>query len=267
MRRALEESNSFASEATIRVVYAVGNLACKGSCGRRAKLEAMIDRRTFLLRSGSGIALAAIPEAAQAAAAGAAHHQPAPKQALAELLDGNRRFASDRAICPPHSRQRAELAQAQNPFAIVVSCSDSRVPVETIFDQPPGAIFGVRVAGNFVDEHGLGSIEYAVASFGSPLVLILGHTGCGAIKATVEFVKSGTAQPPHIQSLIRAIEPAATATKGPGDWVARATARNVTDTIDAIASRSPIVHAAIASGKLSTAAGIYDLHSGIVKLI
>ncbi|HEY5340884.1 MAG TPA: carbonic anhydrase, partial [Candidatus Aquilonibacter sp.] len=226
----------------------------------------MFDRRTFLLRSGAGIALAAVPASVQAAAP-APGGQPAPHQALAELLAGNRRFAADQAICPPHSRRRAELAAGQNPFAIVVSCSDSRVPVETIFDQPPGAVFGVRVAGNFVDEHGLGSIEYAVASFHSPLLLILGHTECGAVKATVEYVKNAAAQPPHIQSLIDATEPAAVATKGAGDWVAAATARNVRDTMAAVAVRSTIASDARGSGKLAIAGGIYDLHTGTVRIL
>ncbi len=226
----------------------------------------MFNRRTFLLRSGAGIALAAVPASVQAAAPPPGG-QPDPHHALAELLAGNRRFAADQAICPPHSRRRAELAAGQNPFAIVVSCSDSRVPVETIFDQPPGAVFGVRVAGNFVDEHGLGSIEYAVASFHSPLLLILGHTECGAVKATVDFVKKGTTQPPHIQSLVDAIEPAARATKGEGDWVARATARNVRDTMAAVIARSTIAGEARTAGRLAIAGGIYDLHTGLVTIL
>ena len=226
-----------------------------------------IDRRAFLLRSGAGIALAGIPNAALAAATGATLAHPSASDALATLLEGNRRFATDTTICAPVTPRRLELAAGQNPFAIVVSCSDSRVPVERVFDQPPGSIFGIRLAGNVVDELGLGSIEYAVASFASPLILVLGHTACGAVKATVEFVKEGAAQPGHIQSIIEAIAPAARDTESHADWVAAATGRNVHATIGALALRSKIVASAAKSGALTMAGGIYDLHSGKVRII
>ena len=174
---------------------------------------------------------------------------------------------ADRAVCPPLTARRLELAEGQSPFAIVVSCSDSRVPVETIFDQTPGNIFGVRLAGNFIDTSGLGSIEYSVAVLKSSLILVLGHTHCGAVKATIGYVKDRTKQPGSIQSLVDAILPAATATKGdPGDWLENATLRNVQDGVTAIHARSPIVAAAIASGTLAIAGGIYDLHSGRVRI-
>ena len=225
----------------------------------------MHDRRSFLIRIGSGLALAATPGALAAAPSTAA--QPTTHQALETLVAGNRRFARDESIPIRHSLRRAELAAGQNPFAIVVSCSDSRVPVETVFDQPPGAVFGVRVAGNFVDGHGLGSIEYAVASFSSPLILVLGHTACGAVKATVQYAKDGAAQPGHIQSLVDAILPAARATEGESDWVASATQQNVRDNMRALAARSTIVRDAVASGKTAIAGGIYDLANGTVTLL
>jgi len=219
------------------------------------------DRRTFLLQAGSGLALAAAPDAAAAMA-------PDAKFALQTLLEGNRRFVADRAACPPLTARRLELASGQQPFAIIVSCSDSRVPVEIVFDQIPGNIFGIRLAGNFVDEHGLGSIEYSVASFASSLILVLGHTDCGAVKATVKYVKEGTSQPGHIQSLVDALAPAAKASKNaPGDWVANATAQNVRDNVAGLHARSTIVGGAVSDGKLSIAGGIYHLHTGEVTII
>ncbi len=188
---------------------------------------------------------------------------------LRELLAGNARFVADRAACPPLTARRLELARGQEPFAIIVSCSDSRVPVETIFDQPPGNIFGVRVAGNFVDEHGLGSIEYAIAALHASLIFVLGHTACGAVKAAVEYVEKGTKQPGHIQSLVEAIAPAARASE-PGDtrgWIARATEGNVHDTIAALARRSTIVATGLRDEKLAIAGGVYDLHSGRVEIV
>jgi carbonic anhydrase len=225
-----------------------------------------VDRRSFLLRAGAGLALAGSP-VESLAASGPTLPQPSAHEALATLLAGNARFLADKATCPPLTARRLELANGQNPFAIVVSCSDSRVPVETVFDQPPGSIFGVRVAGNFVDTHGLGSIEYSVASFKSPLILVLGHSACGAVKATVQFLKDGTKQPGDIQSLIDAIAPSARAADHNGDWVANATARNVHDTIAALASRSSIVASALKAGELAIAGGVYDLHSGKVTVI
>jgi carbonic anhydrase len=221
----------------------------------------MYERRTFLLSAASGLAMVAMPETA--------HAMPtAAKTALATLMDGNARFVADRAACPPLTARRLEIAQGQSPFAIIVSCSDSRVPVETIFDQVPGNIFGIRVAGNFVDDHGLGSIEYSVASFASSLILVLGHTDCGAVKATVKYVKEGTTQPSHIQSLLVAIAPAVKASKHlAGDWVANATVQNVHDNIAGLPGRSPIVHDALQSGKLAIAGGVYDLHSGHVSIV
>ncbi len=136
-----------------------------------------------------------------------------------------------------------------------------------MFDQPPGSIFGVRVAGNFVDTHGLGSIEYSVVSFKSPLILVLGHSACGAVKATVQFLKDGTKQPGDIQSLIEAIAPSARAADHGGDWVAHATARNVHDSIATLGARSNIVAGAVKAGDLAIAGGVYDLYSGKVTVI
>ncbi len=222
------------------------------------------NRRRFLESAGFGLAAAAFSgqDRVNAAVPGSA------KDALGKLMAGNARFVADKATCPPLTSRRLELAEGQSPFAIILSCSDSRVPVETIFDQIPGNIFGVRVAGNFLDDNGLGSIEYSVAVLKSSLILVLGHTHCGAVKAAVEYVKNGTVQPGSIQSLVRAIAPAAQATRNAtGDWLQSAIAKNVHDTMSALMARSAIVSGAVKAGSLAIAGGVYDLHSGKVSPI
>lgn len=204
-----------------------------------------------------------------AARASAAVGAPAttPDRALHDLQAGNARFVAGNPTCGDLSNRRAQLVGGQSPFAIVVSCSDSRVPVETVFDQEPGHIFGVRIAGNFVTTEGLGSIEYAIAELKSPLLLVLGHDSCGAVKAAIEYVKNGTTFPGHIQSLAQALAPAAKRSKSPDDWLAKAIVRNVRDTIASLPSRSTIVAEAVSSHKLRVVGGVYALSSGKVTLV
>lgn len=222
------------------------------------------SRRSFLAAAGLGIAAALTAESRLVAAP----LHPEAQKGLDALMAGNARFVADKAVCPPLTARRLELAQAQHPFAIIVSCSDSRVPVETVFDQIPGNIFGVRIAGNFVDDNGLGSIEYSVAVLQSSLILVLGHTHCGAVKATVQYVKDGTTQPSHIQHLVDAIAPAARAAKGkPGDWVENACVGNVKANVATLGSRSPILAKALAARTLSIAGGVYDLETGRVTIV
>ncbi|HET9028935.1 MAG TPA: carbonic anhydrase [Candidatus Aquilonibacter sp.] len=221
------------------------------------------SRRLFLAGSLGTLGVLAASRPVSSAAL-----HPEARNALDTLMAGNARFVADRAICPPLTARRLELAEGQSPFAIVVSCSDSRVPVETVFDQIPGNIFGVRVAGNFVDEHGLGSIEYSVAVLKSTLILVLGHTHCGAVKATVQYVKDAKPQPSHIQSLVNAIEPAAKAAKGePGDWVENATIANVKESVANLPRRSTIVEKAVSAKQLSIAGGVYHLDTGRVTIV
>lgn len=218
------------------------------------------DRRTFLLSASVGLALAAAPPAAGAASHGTSHTS---KSALDELMAGNARFVADKAICPPLTARRLELAEEQNPFAIIVSCSDSRVPVETIFDQIPGNIFGIRVAGNFLERAGTGSIEYGVAALKAPLILILGHSGCGAVKAALAYLTSNEKQPGSIQYLVEEIAPAI---KGTHD-MHHAVAANVRAAMHDLPKRSSIVADAVSAGHAQIAGGVYDLHSGAVTLL
>ena len=184
---------------------------------------------------------------------------PAEKDAaLARLLEGNGRYVEGHPHAARASAHRVELADAQRPFAVVLGCSDSRVPVETIFDQGPGDLFVIRLAGNIVTAEGLASIEYAIEFLGSGLVIVLGHTGCGAVQAAISVAESGAYPPGHIGLLAEAIAPS-TRDAHPVEANARASAR-------ALVGRSSIVRAAVARG-VRVLAAIYDLHTGRVTLL
>ena len=126
------------------------------------------------------------------------------------LIEGNKRFVSDKNVTPDITLpRRTELAKGQHPFAVIVSCSDSRVPPEHVFNQGLGNLFVVRVAGNVLDAIELGSVEYAVEHLGAKLIVVMGHEKCGAVKAAVD----GSEVPPNIQAIAAKIQPAVAAAK------------------------------------------------------
>ncbi len=185
-------------------------------------------------------------------------------EALAFLRAGNARFVAGPARADWSTSD--DPGAGQQPFAIVLGCSDSRVPIETIFDQVPGRIFVVRVAGNFLNDANVGSIEFGIAVLKARLVLVLGHTKCGAVGAAVEWAREGISQPGHIGSLVEAIAPAVEATRRqPGDWVANAVVENVRRNVEALSSGSKIVADAVAAGDAAVLGGLYDLGSGAVS--
>ncbi len=185
--------------------------------------------------------------------------------ALARLEAGNARFA---AGTPQHAEMTARalaLENGQSPYAVVLGCSDSRVPIEIVFDQEPGDLFVVRVAGNFLNDDNLASVEFGVALLGAKLVVVLGHTRCGALTAAVDYCRSGTLPPGHIAKLVESLAPIARAAQSlPGDWVANAIERNVAANVAALTALSPILAAAVAAGEVEVAGGIYDLGTGRV---
>jgi len=189
---------------------------------------------------------------------------PAPSvdadAALAKLKEGNARFSSSKVSQgKPTAAKRAETAQAQHPFAIVLGCADSRTAPEIVFDQNIGDLFVVRTAGNLVDEHALGSIEYAVDHLGVRLIVVLGHTRCGAVTAALA---SDTA-PGHVQSLVRDIQPAVKAAKGKDgnvtDLTAAENARLMAAKIRNEASLGEFAK------EVRIISGVYDLDTGKVE--
>ena len=190
----------------------------------------------------------------------------APSDAISKLKEGNGRYTSGNLQHPGQTTERrAELAKSQYPFATIVSCSDSRVPPEIVFDQGLGDLFVVRVAGNVIDDHGLGSIEYSVDHLGVRLIAVLGHQSCGAVKAARETIAARSKAPGHIQSLVAAIQPAVEATAN-ADLEATIKA-NVNDVVRALRSSTPILKAKGDSGGVRVIGGYYSLDTGAVSFL
>lgn len=186
-------------------------------------------------------------------------------EALKLLMEGNRRFVAGKT----NSRsgevaRRAELATSQSPYAIIVSCSDSRVGPELVFDQTLGDIFVVRTAGEVIADPGLGSIEYAVEHLHSPLIVVLGHERCGAVAAAV----AADSAPGHIDAIVKALQPAVESTKGhPGDAVDNAVRANVLDVVHQLETCQPILAEFAHEGKLKVVGAYYDLDTGEVSVL
>src|SRR6266436_3254339 len=204
-----------------------------------------------------------------AQAADPAHsEQPAvaPAEAISKLKEGNGRYTSGNLQHPGQTTERrAELIKSQHPFAVIVSCSDSRVPPEIVFDQGLGDLFIFRVAGNVIDDHGLGSIEYAVDHLNVRLIVVLGHQSCGAVQAAKETIAAKGKAPGHIESLVTAIKPAVEAT-AKGDLEATIKA-NVKDVVQALRSSTPILKAKVDSGDLRVVGAYYNLDTGAVTFL
>jgi carbonic anhydrase len=193
-----------------------------------------------------------------------------PDQALERLREGNARFVAGQQTPSDLRAEVRATATGQHPFGVVLSCLDSRVPVETVFDQGIGDLFVGRVAGNIVDDQMLGSIEFATAAAGSKLVVVMGHTACGAVKGACDNVDLG-----HINALVEAIRPSVEAETPEGETcnssdselVNRVSAHNVTRTIDEIRERSEILRELEASGQIRIVGAIYSLETGQVDFM
>jgi carbonic anhydrase len=190
----------------------------------------------------------------------------APAEAISKLKEGNGRYTGGSLQHPGQTTdRRTELGNVQHPFAVIVSCSDSRVPPEIVFDQGLGDLFIVRVAGNVMNDEGLGSIEYAVDHLGSRLILVLGHQRCGAVDAAKQTIAAKGKAPGHIQSLVTAIKPAVEATaKDDLDTTIKANVKNV---VQALRSSTPILKAEVDSGKIQVVGGYYSLDTGAVTFL
>lgn len=184
-------------------------------------------------------------------------------ESIKKLKDGNERYITGK---PTHQNQtsarRTEVAKGQKPFAVVITCSDSRVPPEILFDQGIGDLFVIRTAGNILDDIGLGSIEYAVEHLHVPLVVVLGHERCGAVSATVE----GGEAPGHIKALVsnimRAVEKARSKK---GDLLENSIKQNVENVVEQISKSKPILEEFVHEKKIKVIGARYDLDDGAVS--
>lgn len=186
--------------------------------------------------------------------------------ALAALRDGNARYVSGKPNAwHADANKRTALNEGQRPYACVVTCSDSRVPPEILFDQTLGEIFVIRLAGNVISPEAVGSVEYAVAHLNVPVVIVLGHTSCGAVKAAI--ADPNITGPIH--SLVNRITPAVTAAKRKGfndaDVCTAAISENARMGAEILVQESRPIEAALNHGRLALLSAIYDLHSGEVR--
>ena len=221
-----------------------------------------------LVAVAAGLVVVRVPLAHAASAAPAG---PPADEALQRLLDGNQRFVKGEATSP---RRRPDdfrpLAEGQQPMAVIVGCADSRVSPELLFDQGVGDLFVVRVAGNVVSGAGppvKGSIEYGVAELGVSLVMVLGHSECGAVKAAIKHLNDKDPLPGALGLLVNSIRPAVVKAKGmPGDPLENSIRANVGIGVGLLRTLQPIVGPAVKRGQVKVVGAMYDLRTGRVTL-
>jgi len=222
------------------------------------------SRRRFLQMGATGAAVGWLTKGLGLTATPRAWAQStlSPDTALTELMDGNKRFTSGRLT---HNEQdlailKQKTVEKQEPFAAVLSCADSRVPVEVVFDQSIGHIFVTRVAGNVVTPEIIGSLEYGAAVLGTKVILVMGHSGCGAVKATIQ----GKGVPGQISSLFPHIQPAVG--QGGADLEA-ATKANAKIQAALLREASTVISGLVKEGNLKVVAGYYNLATGALELV
>lgn len=205
--------------------------------------------------------------------AAAVHHADpsegvSPEVALGWLKNGNTRYLKHKLRKDGQSQiDRDRLANGQKPHTIVLSCSDSRVPPELLFDQKLGEIFVIRTAGESLDNSGIASIEYALEHLGSQLILVMGHSSCGAVKAALSTLKGGDAGSPALNYLVKDLHPHLSSFKDkePSKYVKTESTINARGVAKDLVDRSKIIADKVTSGKLQIKTALYDIESGVVK--
>ena len=229
--------------------------------------------RRDMLRLAAGAGLAGLGLAAglrSARAAGGAATMLTSDEALGALKAGNSRFVNEPEVCMRNLYERRdEVAEHQAPWASILSCADSRVPPELIFGGLAlGELFVARNAGNLADKGVVGTLEYGAAVLGSPLIVVLAHTRCGAVDAACKVVTQNATFPGLIGPMINPILPAALAVRdAPGDFVTNAAKESARRTAKGLGSLSTICSEAVSAGRVKIVSGIYDLASGEVTYL
>lgn len=190
-----------------------------------------------------------------------------PDVALERLVGGNKRYQKGLARRHDFVAEREALVGGQNPYAGILSCADSRIAPEYAFDSSRGDLFVCRVAGNFVSPENIASFEFAVEMLKTPLLLVLGHESCGAVKSAISSVNSNSTLPGHLPYLVTALTPAVKAVSGkPGDELENATKENVRLSVEALKSATPLLSAAVTDKRVKVVGGIYRLATGQVEI-
>ncbi|MES2943724.1 MAG: carbonic anhydrase [Pseudomonadota bacterium] len=189
--------------------------------------------------------------------------------ALKRLMQGNERYVSNKPVQRDFSAGRVARTKTQKPIVAILSCADSRVAPELAFDQSLGDVFVVRVAGNIVNDDGLASLEYAVSFLGVPLVMVLGHSNCGAVDAAIKVLKENIVLPGHLPGLIDAIKPAVEKARqsSPEALLPAAIKQNVIHNVERITGSAPVLAGLTQNKTIKVVGGIYDLATGRVSLV
>lgn len=193
-----------------------------------------------------------------------------PESVLQSLKDGNKRFASNSLTARDHSAMVRDAARGQFPKAVILSCLDSRIPVEDVFDRGIGDLFVARVAGNFVNTDILGSMEFGCRVMGAKLILVMGHESCGAINGAIDKVQLG-----NITSMLTNIRPAVDRSKNfEGEqvssnpaFVERVTHENILHAIETVRNNSPILKEMESKGEIKIIGGYYNMHTGVITFL
>ncbi|WP_420335340.1 carbonic anhydrase [Roseibium sp.] len=219
--------------------------------------------------AGAGLALSSAALAQTVPGSADTARPASPGEALKLLKEGNARYVANTPINTDHSLDRAKRSAGQKPFAAVVACSDSRVAPEIIFDQGLGDIFVVRVAGNFINEDGLASLEFGAAALGVQVIVVLGHTACGAVDATIQSIEDRTLPPGHLPSLVEAIRPAVydVMPEEPADLLSAAIEQNARLNADKASRSGPVLSELKEAGKLVSVPAVYDIATGKVDFL
>lgn len=194
------------------------------------------------------------------------------EEALQALMEGNKRFVNSKKKGPRRGDKcRVEAAAGQNPFVAILACADSRVAPEIIFDQGIGDLFVVRVAGNIVDpsNYGIqGSLEFGVLALGASLIMVLGHSECGAVAGAITAIQDGTQFPGSINNIVQTIEPAVEKAKGKkGNLLHNSIISNVQIGVDKLNNSDPLISDLVKKGKVKVVGANYDLKTGEAKLV
>lgn len=230
--------------------------------------HALQSRRHFLEASLGLFALSAMAPLRAFADASPPQNAISPDSALRRLLDGNARYVGNKLDAKDFAAGRAARTKAQYPIAAILSCADSRVAPELVFDQGPGDLFVVRVAGNYLSGDSLASLEYAVSVLKVPLIMVLGHTECGAIKAAINEIKEPHPLPGRIWDIVDAVRPGIvnTVKTGGDNMVFDAIGANVDYNVSRVTTAQPVVSEAVRSGNIKVVGGVYELATGKVLM-
>ncbi|PTR16531.1 carbonic anhydrase [Nitrosospira sp. Nsp2] len=249
---------------------------CEDNNHQRVGPRPDVNRRILLklgTASALGLGLAGIGVKATLASDGR-RSPPLPENVLSadaafeRLMEGNARYVAGQSTPLNFSADRAALVTGQNPYATILSCSDSRVSPEFCFDEQRGDLFVARVAGNYLTTDFVATLEYASVVLHTPLIMVLGHQACGAVRAAINAVDNHEQFPGHIQSIASALAPAVRAAKNmPGDRFDNVVRMNVIRTVEKLRKQPPVLSKLVADRKLMVAGGVYNLTTGKVDQV